>query len=266
MEHNRLVCEDARVLANEEAGPRLYFLTLESPQIAARLQPGQFVHLQVPGMPDHILRRPFSVFDCDPEAGTLEILYQDLGYGSHRMTDMKAGDVSSQIGPVGHGWQAPQGTERALLIGGGVGAAPLFLHAKALRAAGVTVDVVLGAATKAALVTFDAYEHLLGYAPAAATDDGSFGYAGFCTQPVSDLLPSTTTTMWRAAAPNPSCASFLRWLPTPRWNARCRWNAGWPAASAPACPASSTRQTASAVPASTVPSSRLQRWCGRWHR
>ena len=188
MEHNRLVCEDARVLANEEAGPRLYFLTLESPQIASRLQPGQFVHLQVPGMPDHILRRPFSVFDCDPEAGTLEILYQDLGYGSHRMTDMKAGDVSSQFGPVGHGWQAPQGTERALLIGGGVGAAPLFLHAKALRAAGVAVDVVLGAATKAALVTFDAYEHLLGCAPAAATDDGSFGYAGFCTQPASDLL------------------------------------------------------------------------------
>lgn len=188
MEHNQLVCEDARVLANEGVGPRLFVVSLESPRIAARLQPGQFVHLQVPGMPDHILRRPFSVFDCDPQAGTLDILYQDLGYGSHRMTGLATGDVVSQIGPVGHGWQAPADTERALLIGGGVGAAPLFLHAKALLAAGVAVDVVLGAATKAALATYDAYTALLGHAPVVATDDGSFGFSGFCTQPAADLL------------------------------------------------------------------------------
>ena len=71
-----LVNERARILANGEVGPNLYLMELASPHIAASIEPGQFVHMKVPNMEAHILRRPFSVYARDAAAGTLEILYQ----------------------------------------------------------------------------------------------------------------------------------------------------------------------------------------------
>ena len=77
-----LVNERARILANGEVGPNLYLMELASPHIAAAIEPGQFVHMKVPNMEAHILRRPFSVYARDAAAGTLEILYQAVGFGS----------------------------------------------------------------------------------------------------------------------------------------------------------------------------------------
>ena len=84
-----LVNERARILSNAGVGPSLYLMTLEAPQIAAAIEPGQFVHMKVPGMEAHILRRPFSVYARDGEAGTLEILYQAVGFGSAHMTKLR---------------------------------------------------------------------------------------------------------------------------------------------------------------------------------
>ena len=56
-----LVNERVRILENECVGPNLYLMTLSSPAIAAAIEPGQFVHMKIPGMEGHVLRRPFSV-------------------------------------------------------------------------------------------------------------------------------------------------------------------------------------------------------------
>ena len=192
-----LVNERARILGNAEVGPNLYLMTLEAPGIAASIEPGQFVHMKVPGMEAHVLRRPFSVYARDAAAGTLEILYQAVGFGSAHMTELAsdgtlAADVEL-VGPVGATWH-PAGAKRALLVGGGVGAAPLFMLAESLVAAGVRTDVVLGAQTEAALTCRVRYEALLAAAPACddaprcATDDGSFGREGFCTSLVEEAL------------------------------------------------------------------------------
>lgn len=218
-----LVNERARVLANAPAGPRLHVITLQSPQIAAAVAPGQFVHMKVPGMEGHILRRPFSVYAADAQAGTIDILYQVVGTGSERMTHLApelgkgvvgadaagadaaaagegAGEAVELIGPVGRGWQPPAGVRRALLVGGGVGAAPLFMLCEQLVAAGVRTDVVLGAQTAEALACRSRYEALLAKGavcgcsaqPSCATDDGSFGRAGFCTSLVEEALAAAT--------------------------------------------------------------------------
>ena len=98
------------------------------------------------------------------------------------------------MGPVGRAWQSPADVRRALLVGGGVGAAPLFMLAESLVNAGVRTDVVLGAQTQAALTCRERYEALLAAAPACddaprcATDDGSFGREGFCTSLVEEAL------------------------------------------------------------------------------
>ena len=81
-----LVNERACILANEEVGPNLYLMELAAPHIAASIEPGQFVHMKVPSMEAHILRRPFSVYARDAAAGTLEVLYQSVGFGTDHMT------------------------------------------------------------------------------------------------------------------------------------------------------------------------------------
>ena len=81
-----LVNERARILANEEVGPNLYLMELAASHIAASIEPGQFVHMKVPSMEAHILRRPFSVYARDAAAGTLEVLYQSVGFGTDHMT------------------------------------------------------------------------------------------------------------------------------------------------------------------------------------
>lgn len=184
-----LVNERARVLENECVGPNLHVATLSSPAIAAGIEPGQFVHMKIPGMDDHVLRRPFSVYARDAEAGVLEILYQVVGFGSARMTELAAGAEGVElIGPVGRAWQPPAEAKRALLVGGGVGAAPLFMLCEALVKNGVRTDVVLGAQTETALACRGRYEALLAEPPRCATDDGSFGREGFCTSLVQEAI------------------------------------------------------------------------------
>lgn len=183
-----LVNEKGRVLRNEQVGPNLYVMEVASPDIARRVEPGQFVHTKVPGMEAHILRRPFSVYDADAERGVFDVLYQVVGFGSDVLSGLPAGAELENIGPVGHGWTLPQDARRMLIVGGGVGAAPVYLLAKQAVEAGLDVDVVLGARTKDALVCLRRYEALGARSVRCATDDGTFGHAGFCTGVVEELL------------------------------------------------------------------------------
>ncbi|HAM16751.1 MAG TPA: dihydroorotate dehydrogenase electron transfer subunit [Eggerthellaceae bacterium] len=188
-----LVNEAARLVSNEQVGPRLYLMVLESPQVAATIAPGQFVHMKIPDAESHVLRRPFSVYARSVQAGTIEVLYQVVGSLTRRMPDLRPGSTVETIGPVGNTWSAPRLFDSgeascALLVGGGVGAAPLYLLAERLAQAGREFDVVLGAQTRDALVARKRYEQLLGRNPICATDDGSYGHAGFCTGPVQERL------------------------------------------------------------------------------
>ena len=181
----QLVNECARILSNEEVGPRLHIMVLQAPAIAASILPGQFVHMKLPDLEAHILRRPFSVYARDAMSGTLEILYQEVGSVTRLMPDMQAGEAEL-IGPVGNTWSTD--FTHALLVGGGVGAAPLFMLTELLVKVGCHLDVVLGAQTEKALVCRDRYGQLLGKEPWCATDDGTYGRAGFCTSLVEERL------------------------------------------------------------------------------
>lgn len=187
-----MVNEKARIVRNEPVGPRLHLMVLESPEIAAAVKPGQFVHMKVPGAEQHILRRPFSVYAADSNKGLLDILYQEVGSLTQFMPDIIEGEFE-MIGPIGNGWSGEQrfsegSATHALLVGGGVGAAPLFMLAQALHEKGCLTDVILGAQTFDALVARTRYQEILGTEPCCATDDGSYGRAGFCTSLVEERL------------------------------------------------------------------------------
>lgn len=200
-----LVNERSRILANLCVGPGLYLMTLSAPTIAETVQPGQFVHMKLPQAEAHILRRPFSVYAADPQTGTIDVLYQDKGAGSHYLTTLDVntgtGYETELIGPVGHGWSPNDSVNHALLVGGGVGAAPLYLLAEKFASQNTSFDVILGAQTESMHVCAKRYETLLctnatctDDAPRIATDDGSLGRAGFCTSLVEEALTEAETT------------------------------------------------------------------------
>ena len=116
--------ENAPILVNEEMGCNIWLMTVRAPEIASTARPGQFVHVKVPGMEAHILRRPFGVYAADAEAGTVDMMYQVLGFGTEHMTELAIVDTVEMIGPIGRGWQPPEGCKRALIVAGGVGSAP----------------------------------------------------------------------------------------------------------------------------------------------
>lgn len=176
------------VISNRRLSDRLWIIDIKVDALGADLMPGQFVHMLIPGMEGHILRRPFSVFYVSEDGSVITILYQVVGFGSKHLTTVEAGMAVSLMGPIGHGWNAPEGVSSALLVAGGVGAAPLFLHAQELVASGIDVEVVMGAQSDKALVCEPKYSELLGHEPHLATDDGSRGHAGFVTDVVAGRI------------------------------------------------------------------------------
>jgi len=178
--------ERVTVIANERVTEGVGLITLDAPRCAASVRPGQFVHLRVATSADTILRRPFSVHRAHRER--IEILYQVLGAGTLRLAEKEAGDSSMDIiGPLGHGWSLRPNTAHALIVTGGLGAAPLGMLAEELAAAGVAVVVAMGAPSSERLVARDLFERVARRVE-VATDDGSAGEHGLVTGLSSRLL------------------------------------------------------------------------------
>jgi dihydroorotate dehydrogenase electron transfer subunit len=177
--------ERVEVVRNERVAEGVGLLALRSPRIAASVAPGQFVHLRVEAGADFILRRPFSVHRSGD--GVIEILYQVLGRATRVMAEKRPGDVMDALGPLGHGWSVPEGTAHALLVAGGLGAAPLGMLAEQLAAAGVAVSVAQGAPNVSRLVARELFESVARRVE-VATDDGSAGERGFVTVVSERLL------------------------------------------------------------------------------
>lgn len=175
------------ITAHEQLSDTQWRLELSAGDIAPMVQPGQFVHLRIPDFEAHVLRRPFSVYQADADAKTIRIVYRVVGEGTARMTQLAVGETVDVIGPVGNGWTLPEEAKRILIIGAGVGAAPVYELAKRAHACGCKTTVVLGAQTQAELVFEQAYRDL-GVEVVCATDDGSYGFAGFCTDAALEIV------------------------------------------------------------------------------
>lgn len=181
----RRFLERVRVLENERIAEGVGLLVLESPRIARTVRPGQFIHLRIARGTDFILRRPFSVHRA--RGDRLEILYQVLGVGTRALSLAAAGTEMDAIGPLGRGWDVPDGVAHALLVAGGLGAAPLGMLAEDLAGRGVAVTVALGAPTAERLVARALFERVARRVE-VATDDGSAGERGFVTALVEGLI------------------------------------------------------------------------------
>jgi dihydroorotate dehydrogenase electron transfer subunit len=181
-----------------DLGARNYLLTLNTPEQARLVRPGQFIMLKcVEDADDNpLLRRPFTIFNIhrQPRSGKpagLELLVKDIGAGTHRLVHVNPGQMLDCLGPQGRGFQISADmrnrTELACLIAGGVGIAPLYLLAQSLIAQNVKPVLFYGGANIEDLVLREYFERL-GMEIFYATEDGSFGERGLITQPVAVFL------------------------------------------------------------------------------
>jgi dihydroorotate dehydrogenase electron transfer subunit len=134
---------------------------------------------------DFILRRPFSIHSVHGE--DVEIVYQVLGRGTRELSMLERDGRLDLVGPLGHGWEMPDDLTHALLVGGGLGAAPLGMLAEELAVRGVAVTVALGAPGANRLVGRELFERVARQV-VCCTDDGSAGTHGFVTLATSELL------------------------------------------------------------------------------
>ena len=142
--------------------------------------PGQFAELRVDNTPSVVLRRPISVHSFDAEKNEVGFLVQVVGDGTRWLASLKVGDKVNTLMPLGNGFTMPtEGGGRYLLVGGGVGSAPLYYLAEQLRKNGNDFVILIGARAAKDLYRRDAYEALgrVEY----TTEDGSLGEKGYVT-------------------------------------------------------------------------------------
>ncbi|MGE3166665.1 MAG: dihydroorotate dehydrogenase electron transfer subunit [Planctomycetota bacterium] len=183
------------VIQNVDLGEGWRHLEVDAPELAPRCRAGQFVQVRVGEGDDPLVRRPFSVYDVGPAPGAqarrLSVLYQVVGPGTRWMARLSPGDPVDLLGPLGNPFPQfdlpPDG--RLILIGGGIGVAPLFFYCRELLAErrGLDVHVLIGARRRSLLVSEPRFrEH--GFPLAVATNDGSSGHHGT----VIELLEAVT--------------------------------------------------------------------------
>ncbi|MDR2232333.1 MAG: dihydroorotate dehydrogenase electron transfer subunit [Tannerella sp.] len=156
-------------------------LKLTSDKRLPEMKPGQFAEVRVDNSPQTFLRRPISINYIDKDANELWLLIQQVGEGTGRMAAGRVGDVMNLLLPLGNSFTIPNGSgsSRLLLIGGGVGTAPLLFLGDELKKAGFEPVFLLGAKRKDDLVQLDDFQQIgITY---ITTEDGSSGEKGYVT-------------------------------------------------------------------------------------
>ncbi|ASQ91121.1 ferredoxin-NADP reductase [Prosthecochloris sp. GSB1] len=159
---------------------------IEAPRIAKKRKAGQFVMLRVGQSGERI---PLTIAGSDPEKGTITIIAQGAGKTTRKLNAMEAGDtITDIVGPLG----TPSHIENfgtAVSIGGGVGTAIAYPTAVALKEAGNHVITINGARSRDMVILEEEMKSVSDEAY-ITTDDGSYGFHGFVTQKLQELIDS----------------------------------------------------------------------------
>lgn len=173
---------DYKIIQNTRLTAKTFRLLLEGDTMPITA-PGQFVNIAVPGK---YLRRPISVCDWSHERGEITLLYDVAGEGTGILSQMKAGDTLDMLNGLGNGFSTAGEWERPLLLGGGIGCAPLMALARALKLAGKEPVAILGYNTAADSFGMDRWFEAIGVEAHIATVDGSLGTRGFVTDVIRE--------------------------------------------------------------------------------
>ncbi len=171
---------DLKVVSVEHINDKYVLIKLTQDERLPEVLPGQFVEVRVDGSPSTFLRRPISVNFVDYAANELWLLVAAVGDGTRRLACLQTGDVLNCMFPLGNGFTMPSSPgDKVLLVGGGVGVAPLLYFGKCLNDAGCRPVFLLGARSGKDLLMLEEFRK---YGRVClTTEDGTEGERGFVT-------------------------------------------------------------------------------------
>lgn len=173
-----------RIVRKEVYSPVTYMWEVEAPDVALAAQPGHFLMVR---MNEEGERIPLTVADFDRQYGTVTVVIQAVGKSTREMMQLNQGDsILDFIGPLGEASHIEK-QSKVILVGGGLGVAPVFPQLRAFKEYGSTTLSIIGFRTKDLIFweeKFRAYSDELHI----ATDDGSYGHKGFVSQVLQILL------------------------------------------------------------------------------
>jgi ferredoxin--NADP+ reductase len=176
-----------RILEAEWLAPEVRRLVVEAPHVVRHCGPGQFVIVRATADGERI---PLTIAHADREAKTITLIIQAVGVTTRRLCAMEVGqEVSDVVGPLGKATDIEY-VGHAVIIGGGVGTAVIYPQAAALKAKGNRVSAIMGGRSKP-YVILEKELRAICDAVYPCTDDGSYGFKGFVTQRLQQLIAET---------------------------------------------------------------------------
>ena len=168
-----------KITAKKQLNYDNYLIQLKSSVGIETIKAGQFVNVLIEDKPSTFLRRPFSIHDIIPETNEFQLIVKEVGDGSKSICSKTVGDTLDVVYPLGNGFTIPQNPGRILLIGGGVGVAPMMQTARVLKESGCEVHILFGARSEKDHYLLNEFaEHGKVY---ITTNDGTLGEEGFVT-------------------------------------------------------------------------------------
>lgn len=175
-----------KILIKQQLAPNVQFFEIEAPLIARKAQPGQFVILRINENGERI---PLTIADFNRDTGTITIIFQEVGASTVELGRLNEGEcLLDLVGPLGKPTHITK-MDTVVCIGGGIGIAPVYPIARAMKEAGNEVISIIGARSEDILI----YEKEMAAVSdelIITTDDGSKGRKALVTQPLKELLDS----------------------------------------------------------------------------
>lgn len=166
----------------KELEHNIHLFKVKSPEIANNINPGEFLNIRISELAIPLLRRPFSV--CDVENDSFYFMFNTMGAGTKLLALKKPGEFIDVLGPLGNGFNIEDDFDRAIIIGGGLGAAPFPFLTRLLKDKKEIITLI-GGRTEKDVITYG-LENI-----SVATDDGSLGFKGNVVELLEEKLDET---------------------------------------------------------------------------
>ncbi len=180
-----------KIVDKRELAPSIFLMDIEAPRVAKSCKPGQFVIVKMDEKGERI---PLTICDYDAQKGTVTIVFQTLGGSTQKMADYEIGQTFKDfVGPLGQPTDLVNESieelkkKNIIFVAGGVGAAPVYPQVKWLHEHGIDADVIVGCKSKEYLLLEEEMKSVSGNLY-IATDNGTYGYKGFVTDLLTELI------------------------------------------------------------------------------
>ena len=172
------------ILATRMLAPKIFEFEVKAPNVAKKAQAGQFLIIRLHERGERI---PLTIADYNRDTGSITIVFQVVGKTTDELSTFKEGDkLADVVGPLGNPSELENG-KKVVLIGGGVGIAPIYPIAKSLKEANNEIISIIGSRTAELLFWEDKMKQVSDRL-IVCTDDGTKGRKGFVTEALEDLI------------------------------------------------------------------------------